>query len=300
MPFITNPEFQKFVAQETGLAPMDMVRKVLPSAPPVGKAVFEEGSPLGYQMGQALYDNLEGKQFLKPLGSFVSSLGQNSGRAAGMTALALGLGGAGFGALTDRNPLALGLIGAGVGGLAGYGASELTKYLMRRRQLRGARTMWERKQEEERQQRVRDYYGPPEPLPVAANPAAAPLAEKPAAKRAAYYGMGNESPITYIQSRLFADSSMAASDKAVLMSSLRSLPRPQLMQLSDMLRGVAGAAVGYLITRFLMGTGGLGQSVGAAAGAFLGMSLGSKLPYNSFGQPVDTQFDVFGGQRFVF
>ncbi len=280
MPIFTNPDVQQFVEQQTGLNPVEAVRSHLPAkfTEGVGEAVYPRGTPIGMQAGQALYDSLEHKQFLKPFGDYMSTFGTNNGRAAALTALALGLGGAGFGAMTGRNPVAWGLAGAGAGALGGYGASALTGSLARRRNQRAQSAMSYADWDKQRMERQRE-----EQLP----------------KQAAYYGMGDENPMTYIQSRVFADQAMVTGEKMHLLSTVQDLPEHQLSALASILRSVVGAGVGYVIAKFLLNTGSLGQSLGAAAGGLFGAMSGSSLPTNSFGEQSDPDNDVFGRRRFV-
>jgi hypothetical protein len=280
MPIFTNPEFQQFVEQQTGTNPVEALRSHLPTSitGETGAAIYPRGTPISTQVGQSVYDALERKQFLKPVGDYFSTLGSNSGRSAMLTALALGLGGAGFGAVTGRNPVTWGLAGAGLGALGGYGASELTSSLSRRRNQRGMQTMAQDEENRQRLQRIQDV------TPKVAS---------------SYYGMGDTDPMTYIQSRIFADQSMGPADKSMLVSTVQSLPPQQLMTLSDMLRTAAGAAAGYIITRFLLNMGGLGQTLGMAAGGALGAMMGNRLPVNAFGEQVDTSQDLFGRRRLV-
>lgn len=269
MPIFTNPEIQKFVAQQTGVDPGAAVRSMLPSAPALGYEVPQFGtSPITYQMGQSAYDSLKDKQFLKPLGAFASNLGVSNGRSAALTALALGLGGAGFGLMTGRNPVTTGLMGAGVGAAAGYGLSALTKAMDARRQFhnQNRRLMYE----------------------------AGPESRKSASQ---YYGA--DDPSTYVQSRLFSDTSLGSAEKAMLMSSLRVLPQAQMYTLADLLRTAGGSAIGYLIAKFLLNAGSMGQALGAVGGGLMGMYGGSRPPHDTFGQSMDPGTDVFGRMRFV-
>ncbi len=287
MPFVTSPDFQRFMEQQTGVNPAETIRKALPSSltdavgnMPTGYVVNPIGTPITHEAGTNLYDWMSNKHFLKPVGDYVSSLGQNSGRSAMMTALALGLGGAGFGLLTGRNPLAWGALGAGAGGLAGYGMSELSKAMTNRKYLRAQRAMagneWDQKR-------------------LKLNEEAA----KMSSTKKAYYGMNDQNPIAYIQSRIFADSGMASPDKTLLLSSVQNLSPQGAMTLADVLRTAGGAAVGLIVSRFLLNMGGFGQAMFSAAGGLAGSMLGSRLPRNAYGEPVDTQHDVFGQPRYV-
>jgi len=292
MPFVTSPDFQRFLEQQTGVNPAESLRKALPSSLtdggslPTGYMVNPIGTPITHEAGANLYDWMSNKHFLKPIGNYISSLGQDSGRSAMMTALALGLGGAGFGLLIGRNPLTWGAMGAGAGGLAGYGMSELSKSLAHRKFLRAQRAMagadWNQKR-------------------LKLNDEAAKLNEetKMGSRKQAYYGMNGQDPMAYIQSRIFADHTMAPPDKTLLLSSVQNLSPQGAMSLADLLRTAGGAAVGLLVSRFLLNMGGFGQAVFSAAGGLAGSMLGSRLPRNAFGEPVDTQHDVFGGSRYV-
>lgn len=279
MPIFTNPEIQKFIEQQTGVNPVEAVRERLPArfTEGVGSIQYPRGTPIGYQAGQSMYDALEHKQFLKPLGNYMSTLGRDSGRSALIAALALGAGGAGFGALTGRNPVTWGLAGAGVGALGGYGASQLVSSLANRRRQLAHQNVTSMNSEMKRQQEE---------------------TENPPFKTAAYYGEGDA--MTYIQSHLFADPSMGLQDKAALISSLQSVPPQQLSSLASIIRMAGGAAVGYLVSRFLLNLGSTGQLVGSLAGGVVGSMMGNRLPMNAFGDRVDTQHDLFGRQRSLF
>jgi hypothetical protein len=279
MPIFTDPEVQKFIEQQTGVNPIESLRRTLPasiSPPSVGQAVYPIGTPIGFQAGQSLYDAIGNKQFLKPVGNWLSNIGTNSGGSAAATALALGLGGAGFGLLTGRNPVSWGLAGAGAGALAGYGLSELSKSMTAKRHQRSLSNLAMRQMDAQRRQRNE------ETMP-----------------KVSYYGMQEENPMSYIQSRMFSDPSLGSSEKAMLMSSLQVLPRESATTLADILRTVGGASVGYIIAKFILNLGGMGQTIGAAAGGLLGASMGSHLPVNKLGERVDTQYDLFGRRRFV-
>lgn len=278
MPIFNNPEVQKFIEQQTGINPVESVRRALPSSivGTTGQAVYPIGTPIGFQAGQGLYDAMGNKQFLKPVGDWLSNIGTNSGRSAGLTALALGLGGAGFGLATGRDPLTWGLAGAAAGGLAGYGASELSKSMANHRRQRSLGNMAMMELDEQRKRRNE------ETMP-----------------KVSYYGMGDQDPMSFIQSKLFSDTSLGASEKAMMMASLQSMPREGATTLASILRTVGGAGVGYIIAKFLLNMGGLGQTVGAGIGGLLGSSMGSNLPVNKLGERVDTQYDLFGRRRFV-
>ena len=282
MPILTSPKFQQFVEQNTGLTPKSFIPSSLISSPTT--VVPPEGSPIGARLGESLYDGLEGKQLLRPLGSWASSLGTNHGRAATLTALALGLGGAGYGMMTDRNPVAWGLAGAGTGALAGYGLSALAKHMANKKDLARIKSLAD-------MQTLDDVRSRQE--------AAAEAATPPLKVASAYYGMGDGDPMQFIQSRIFSDPTLGASDKSMLFSTLQNVPAEKLVTLAGLLRSLVGAGVGYAISRFLLNLGGLGQAVGAASGAGIGAAMGDRLPRNAAGEPVDTRHDVFGRARFV-
>jgi hypothetical protein len=220
-------------------------------------------STLPYQLGDMFGSAVEDKRLLRPLGSYMSALGSNSGLAALMSGLGLGAVGAGYGLLTDRDPLVWGGIGAGVGGLGGYGLSELIRYMSTKRRA-----------DAQRREAMMKY---------------------------SFYVTDEEDPMTYIQSRLFADQSMDSGSKSRILMTIQQLPMDQLVTLAGLLRTAIGASVGYLISRFLLNMGGVGQGISAGLGGLVGAMFGrgSSLPRNAMGLDVDTGSDIFGRRRLI-
>lgn len=218
---------------------------------------------LPYQLGDMFGSAVEGKQLLRPLGSYLSALGSNSGLAALMSGLGMGAAGAGYGLLTGRDPLLWGGIGAGAGGLGGYGLSELIRYMNTKRRADAQR--------------------------------------REAMLKSGFYVSNEEDPLTYIQSKVFADSSMDSGLKSRILMTVQQLPMDQLITLAGVLRTVAGAGVGYLISRFLFNMGGVGQGISAGLGGLAGAMFGrgASLPRNAMGLDVDTGSDIFGRRRLV-
>jgi len=266
MPLLTNPAIQNYLRSNNNALPGPLQNLGLLSpnrvalAPSAG--TMEAGLP--YQLGDMAGSVIEDKQLLKPLGSYLTTLGSNSGLSALLTGLGLGAAGAGYGWLTGRDPLVTGGIGAGAGALGGYGLSELMQYMTRQRQMK----------HQQRRAEMMKY---------------------------SYYVLNDQDPVAYIQSKLFADSNMDSATKSRMAIAIQQLPPDQLFSLSNLLQTAAGASVGYLIARFLLNLGGVGQGISAGIGGLVGamMGRGSSLPRNAFGQEVDTSTDPFGNRRLI-
>lgn len=119
--------------------------------------------------------------------------------------------------------------------------------------------------------------------------------------KASMYIEGGEDPMSYIQSRLFADDTMMPPRKSSLLMAVQQLPPAQLMQLADVLRATFGAAVGYIVGRFLLNMGGVGTGVASGLGGLIGLASGGggQLPRNAMGLSVDTHRDMFGNPRYL-
>ena len=119
--------------------------------------------------------------------------------------------------------------------------------------------------------------------------------------KSAFYVSNEQDPMQYIQARLFEDTSMSASDKSQIVAQLQSVPRQELFTLADLLRTSGGAAVGYIIGRFLMRFGGLGTAIMSGLGGLLGARMGgSRSTQNTLGLDANPSQDFFGRPRFVF
>jgi hypothetical protein len=135
MPILNNPEVQNYLqAHNTPISgALREVGLLQPSAP----MYFSPASP-DYQIsslaGNAIGDTMEGRKLLRPVGSYFASFNQNPARAALLSALGMGVAGAGFGAMTGRDPVVSGLVGAGLGAAGGYGLGQLVQGAAARRE----------------------------------------------------------------------------------------------------------------------------------------------------------------------
>lgn len=270
MPIFTNPEVKAYLANAglidpaSGLRSLGMVAPM--SRPDVIRLPGTEGSGMSYRLGEGLATAMQDKKLLEPVGKFFGALGDANGpgMAALLSALLGGAGGAGFGAITGRDPVMWGLAGAGVGGLGGLGINQLLK----------ARDVRRRRQ--------------------------ATLMMQPLLSKSSFYVGNEQDPMQYIQQRLFEDGSTSTGQKVQIVQQLRNVPTQELMTLADLLRTAAGGAIGYIIARFLMRFGGIGTAVMTGLGGLIGASTGGqKIPRNMFGLEVDSARDLFGRPRLV-
>lgn len=269
MPIFNNPAVLSYMNQQGVNAPslrsLGMAAP-FPSPPDVVRIPgTQEASPM-FRLGDAAAGMVEDRQLMQPLGKYVQALssGRGPGQAALLTAVLGGLGGAGFGLTTRRDPLLWGLVGAGVGGLGGLGLNSL----LRSRQAR----------RDARQRYLLDEL-----------------------RKSSFYVSNEQDPMTFIQQKLFEDSTMGSNAKGQMVAQLRSLPRQDLITLADMLRTATGAAVGYIIGRFLLRFGGIGTAVLTGIGGLIGAQSGRpKVPKNMSGLEVDPTRDFFGRPRLVY
>lgn len=265
MPLVNNPQVQSFLT-EHGMLPSNTLHALglgsltqsrLPDV--VRMPGTMEANP-AFRLGEAAGSALENRRFLEPIGRFLGLLGSNNGASAALVSALFGAaGGAGFGALTRRDPLAWGALGAGVAGLGGLGIQQFVQARDRQRRRKLA------------------LMG-----------------------KQAFYVSNEQDPLVYIQQRLFEDRSLDSGAHLQLTQQLRQVSPQDLVTLADLLRTVAGGAVGYIVARFLLNAGGAGTMLLTGLGGLAGASMrGSGQPRNAFGQSVDTQRDVFGRSRFV-
>jgi hypothetical protein len=261
MPLLNNPEVQAYLQEHRQPVSNAFRQMGLVTAPSPqfhfspGTSEYQIPSMLGDAAGRAL----DGKQLLRPVGSYLESFHKSPGRAALLSALGLGGAGALYGAFTGRDPLTSGLVGAGIGAAGGYGLGTLVQNNVRRR----------------------DY-----PYQLLKN---------------SYYVMNGQDPMSYIQERLLSDNTMTADRRANLMMAVQNMPQQQQVQLADVLRASFGAAVGYVVGRFVLNMGGIGTSVATGLGGMLGLSTGddSGTFRNAIGLPVRPRQDLFGNPRLV-
>ena len=137
MPIFTNPEVQKLMHQQ-GFDPSTALRSIGLVAPTadVMRMPGDGTSNVTYRLGEGIGAMAENKKLMAPIGKAVDTVANSAPGTAAMGAIVGGLGGAAFGAGTDRNPLLFGLLGAGLGGAGGYGISKLIQMMTEKRRQR--------------------------------------------------------------------------------------------------------------------------------------------------------------------
>ena len=124
---VHNPQFREFVAGRYGMDPAHPFQG-LPTAQPSGDQSGDlTRSQMAYRLGVAAPDQLEGRNLLGPVGSYMSSLGNDTLRSLLLGASFGALGGAGYGLGTGRKTLPSALAGSAVGGLGSAALSEVIR-----------------------------------------------------------------------------------------------------------------------------------------------------------------------------
>ena len=96
-------------------------------------------------------------------------------------------------------------------------------------------------------------------------------------------------PTDQILTALQSDTGLGTYQKMQMMAQVAQLPQYQAAQLAQMLGSVAGAGVGALIARFLLGAGTLGTAVGAGMGYMAGNALFGNHQRDAMGYPSSDQ-----------
>lgn len=97
-----------------------------------------EANPM-FRLGEFTGSVVENRKLMEPVGRLFGTMGSSNGAMAALVSALIGaLGGAGFGAMTRRDPLVTGAIGAGIGGLGGLGVNRLLAARARSRQRKDA------------------------------------------------------------------------------------------------------------------------------------------------------------------
>lgn len=123
------------------------------------------------------------------------------------------------------------------------------------------------------------------------------LLNRPTVKQA-FYATGEESPLAFVQQRLFADTSSDSRLRSFVLQSVGGLPPDQLQSLQRLLRGsVTGGAV-YLVARYLLQLGVGGSTLLALLGGLAGARSGGG-PRDVYGERMSGEYDPFGRRRLV-
>lgn len=111
-------------------------------------------------------------------------------------------------------------------------------------------------------------------------------------KQASFMGNPKQDLIRMLES----DSSMSFSDKAQLMLVLQGLQVSQASQILRMLKGAAGAGVGALIAKHLLGFGLGGQILLGIIGGRVGSGMGqsNRFSHNALGERTRPGYNAFG------
>jgi len=124
---VTNPQFREFVAGRYGVDPAHPFQG-LPTAQPSSEQSSDlTRSQMAYRLGVAAPDQAEGRNLLGPVGSYLSSLGNDTLRSLLLGASFGALGGAGYGLGTGRKVLPAALSGSAVGGAGSAALSEIIR-----------------------------------------------------------------------------------------------------------------------------------------------------------------------------
>ena len=100
----------------------------------------------------------------------------------------------------------------------------------------------------------------------------------------------------FLQSRLMGDPGMSFQQKSALIPALEQLDHAQLRELVSLIKLAAGAGIGMLISRYLMGLGLIGTGIGGLLGGIVGSGLLGP-SRNAIGQAQDRRRDIFGQAR---
>jgi hypothetical protein len=216
---------------------------------------------IGYQAGRTLPNAAISRGMLHPLRPIIDNLGTSNGASA--------LAGAGIGGALGAGASLLngGNVGRGTAVGAGMGATGML-LLSLFAQNRLKNTRWSQ----------------------------APLPPQPGRVKEAFYAVQPEATQD-IQSKVMQDGALAYMDKTTLLQYVNQLSVDQKMNLSRLIGPAAGAGIGAVIARYLLGLGIGGTALLALTGAAVGRQFSGT--HNAYGQSVDTRHDMFGQPRFV-
>lgn len=250
---VHSPQFRDFVAGRYGVDPAHPFQGLPTAQPSADQSSDLTRTQMAYRLGAAAPDHLEGRNLLGPVGSYLSSLGNDTLRSLLLGASFGALGGVGYGLGTGRRVLPAALSGSAIGGAGSAALSEV---------IRAWQSM-----------------------------GTSPAQPKQAAAFSA-------DPLLAVRAALLADGSVDSESKTALMRMLPELSSVEATQLAGLLRTAAGAGVGVLIARYLLRLGFVGTVLSALVGGYAASRFGGTK--NFYGQPADTQSDLFGRSRHVF
>lgn len=216
---------------------------------------------LGYQAGSTLPNMAQQRGLLRPLRPIIDNLGTNTGASA-LTGAGLGGAlGAGKALMTGGDVGKNTAVGAGLGAAGMLLLSAFAKNRLNN-------TQWSQ----------------------------TALPEPPGRVKSSFY-VAQSSATADLRNKLMQDSALGNADKTTLLNYVSQLSDNQKQDLSRLIGPVAGAGLGIVIARYLLGLGFGGTALLAIIGGAVGNSLaGSR---DAYGQRIDTGHDMFGQARFV-
>lgn len=124
---VHSPQFREFVEGRYGIDPAHPFKGLPTAQPSPDQSSDLTRSQMAYRLGVAAPDQLEGRNLLGPVGSYFSSLGNDTLRSLLLGASFGALGGAGYGLGTGRKLLPAALSGSAVGGAGSAALSEIIR-----------------------------------------------------------------------------------------------------------------------------------------------------------------------------